>query len=92
MREVSKIVNGKRIIYKKPELLAPAGNLEKLKVAIRYGADAVFVGGKEFSLRSGASNFTLEDIKEAVEFANKYNAAILSLIHISYGSWKQMQG
>ena len=76
MREVSKIVNGKRIIYKKPELLAPAGNLEKLKVAIRYGADAVFVGGKEFSLRSGASNFTLEDIKEAVEFANKYNAAI----------------
>lgn len=76
MREVSKIVNGKRIIYKKPELLAPAGNLEKLKVAIRYGADAVFVGGKEFSLRSGASNFTLEDIKEAVEFANKYHAAI----------------
>lgn len=76
MREVSNIVNGKRIIYKKPELLAPAGNLEKLKVAIRYGADAVFVGGKEFSLRSGASNFTLEDIKEAVEFANKYHAAI----------------
>lgn len=76
MREVGKIVNDKRIIYKKPELLAPAGNLEKLKVAIRYGADAVFVGGKEFSLRSGASNFTLEDIKGAVEFANKYNAAI----------------
>ena len=45
MREVSKIVNGKRIIYKKPELLAPAGNLEKLKVAIRYGADAVFGQG-----------------------------------------------
>lgn len=67
---------GKRIIIKKPELLAPAGNLEKLKVAIRYGADAVFVGGKEFSLRSSASNFTLEDIKEAVSFANKYNAAI----------------
>lgn len=76
MRHVSKIVDGKRIIIKKPELLAPAGNLEKLKVAIRYGADAVFVGGKEFSLRSGASNFTLEDIKEAVSFANEYNAAI----------------
>ena len=82
MREVSKIVNGKRIIYKKPELLAPAGNLEKLKVAIRYGADAVFVGGKEFSLRSGASNFTLEDIKEAVEFAYKYNAAIHATCNI----------
>ena len=76
MRSVSKIINGKRIIIKKPELLAPAGNLEKLKVAIRYGADAVFVGGKEFSLRSSASNFTLEDIKEAVSFADKHNAAI----------------
>lgn len=76
MREVSKIIDGKRVIVKKPELLAPAGNLEKLKVAIQYGADAVFVGGKEFSLRSGASNFTLEDIKEAVAFANDYGAAI----------------
>ncbi len=76
MRKVSKIIDGKRVIIKKPELLAPAGNLEKLKVAIRYGADAVFVGGKEFSLRSSASNFSLEDIKEAVRFANNYNAAI----------------
>ena len=46
MRNVSKVINGKRVIIKKPELLAPAGNLEKLKVAIQYGADAVFVGGK----------------------------------------------
>lgn len=76
MRKVSKIIDGKRVIVKKPELLAPAGNLEKLKVAIKYGADAVFVGGKEFSLRSSASNFSLEDIKEAVTFAKKYNAAI----------------
>ena len=76
MRNVSKIIDGKRVIVKKPELLAPAGNLEKLKVAIKYGADAVFVGGKEFSLGSSASNFSLEDIKEAVTFAKKYNAAI----------------
>ena len=48
MREVSQVINGKRVIVKKPELLAPAGNLEKLKVAILYGADAVFIGGKEF--------------------------------------------
>ena len=68
--------NGKRVFIKKPELLAPAGNLEKLKTAILYGADAVFVGGKEFSLRSAASNFTLEDIKEAVEFANEHGADI----------------
>lgn len=76
MRNVSTIIDGKRVITKKPELLAPAGNLKKLKVAIMYGADAVFVGGKEFSLRSLASNFTLEDIKEAVEFANQYGAKI----------------
>ena len=63
-------------MIKKPELLAPAGNLEKLKTAIIYGADAVFVGGKEFSLRSAASNFSLEDIKEAVTFANEYGAHI----------------
>ena len=50
------------------ELLAPAGDLEKLKVAIIYGADAVFIGGQKFSLRSRASNFTLADIKEGCEF------------------------
>jgi putative protease len=76
MKEISKIINGQRKIIKKPELLAPAGNLEKLKVAIIYGADAVFVGGKEFSLRSSASNFSLEDIKEAVLFAKEYGASI----------------
>lgn len=58
------------------ELLAPAGNLEKLKIAILYGADAVFIGGKEFSLRSRASNFTLEDIKEGCDFAHKHNAKV----------------
>lgn len=76
MREISKWIDGKRVIVKKPELLAPAGNLEKLKVAILYGADAVFVGGKEFSLRSSASNFSIEDIKEAVVFAKEHNAHI----------------
>lgn len=76
MKNVSQIIDGKRKIIKKPELLAPAGNLEKLKTAIMYGADAVFVGGKEFSLRSQASNFTIEDIREAVEFANEYGAHI----------------
>lgn len=76
MRNVSKIVDGKRKIIKKPELLAPAGNLEKLKVAIMYGADAVFVGGKEFSLRSAASNFSIEDIIEGCNFAKEYGAHI----------------
>ena len=61
---------------KKIELLAPAGDLEKLKVALVYGADAVFIGGREFSLRSKASNFTLEEIKEGVEFAHKLNKKV----------------
>ena len=68
-------VNAKRKI-KKPELLAPAGNLEKLKIAVHYGADAVFLGGQEYGLRSNADNFTMEEIKEGVEFANRYGAKI----------------
>ena len=61
---------------KKPELLAPAGNLEKLKIAVHYGADAVFLGGQAYGLRSNADNFTLAEIKEGVEFAKRYNAKI----------------
>lgn len=55
---------------KKPELLAPAGDLERVKVALLYGADAVYIGGTKFSLRSRASNFTLNEIREAVTFAH----------------------
>lgn len=54
----------------KPELLAPAGDLEKLKIALLYGADAVYIGGTSFSLRARASNFTLDSIAKAVEFAH----------------------
>ncbi|MBO3064076.1 U32 family peptidase [Staphylococcus shinii] len=61
---------------KKPELLAPAGNLEKLKIAVHYGADAVFLGGQAYGLRSNADNFTLAEIKEGVEFAQCYGAKI----------------
>lgn len=73
---ISEIRDGKRIIVKKPELLAPAGNLEKLKIAVAYGADAVFIGGQEYGLRSNAGNFTFEEMKEGVEFAKGYNAKI----------------
>ncbi len=55
----------------KPELLAPAGNLEKLKTAVTYGADAVYIGGEEFSLRVAADNFTPEEIAEGVKFAHE---------------------
>lgn len=55
---------------KKIELLAPAGNLEKLKMALLYGADAVFLAGKSFGLRAFSGNFTEEELKEGVEFAH----------------------
>ena len=57
----------------KIELLAPAGDLNRLKVAFAYGADAVFFGGKKYSLRSRASNFSIDDIKEACKIAKEYN-------------------
>ena len=60
----------------KIELLAPAGDLQRLKTAVRYGADAVYIGGRQFSLRSRASNFTLEDIREGAAFAREHGAAV----------------
>lgn len=54
----------------KPELLAPGGSLEKLKAAIEYGADAVYIGGEAFSLRVAAENFTVDEIKEGLKFAH----------------------
>lgn len=76
MKTLTEITSKSKNKVKKPELLAPAGNLEKLKIAVHYGADAVFLGGQEYGLRSNADNFTMEEIKEGVEFANKYNAKI----------------
>lgn len=55
----------------KVELLAPAGNLYKLKIALKYGADAVYIGGEAFSLRTAADNFTPEEMKEGIEYAHK---------------------
>lgn len=65
-----------RVITKKPEVLAPAGTLEKLKTAIRYGADAVYIGGNEFGLRSRAGNFTYDEMREGVVFARSYGACV----------------
>lgn len=60
----------------KIELLSPAGDLERLKIAVLYGADAVYIGGKKFSLRSRASNFDIDAIAEGVKFANAHGARI----------------
>ncbi len=65
MKTLTEINSTSKAKVKKPELLAPAGNLEKLKIAVHYGADAVFLGGQEYGLRSNADNFTLSEIKEA---------------------------
>lgn len=61
---------------KRPEVLSPAGTLEKLKVAVQYGADAVFIGGQAYGLRSRAGNFTFEQMEEGVQFATKYGAKV----------------
>ena len=61
---------------KKPELLVPASSLEVLKTAVRYGADAVYIGGEVFGLRAKAKNFSLEEMKEGVEIAHRYNVKV----------------
>ncbi len=60
----------------KPELLMPAGSLENLKIAVKYGADAVYIGGEFLSLRAKAKNFTFEQMKEGIEFAHQNNVKV----------------
>lgn len=69
---------------KKIEILAPAGSLEKLKFAIDYGADAVYIGGRDYSLRANATNFSLEEIKQALLYAHKNQAKIYVTINILF--------
>ena len=64
------------------ELLAPAGNLEKAKIALMYGADAVYVGGKQFSLRARASNFTIDDLSELAKFAHDLSKKVYVTMNI----------
>ena len=61
---------------KKTELLLPAGNFSRMKYAIAYGADAVYIGGEEFSLRTASGNFSLEEISEAVKYAHERNVRV----------------
>lgn len=67
----------------KPELLIPASNLEVLKVAVTYGADAVYIGGEMFSLRAKAKNFSNEDMKEGIAFAHKYGKKVYVTANIT---------
>ena len=68
----------------KIELLAPAGNLEKLKYAYLYGADACYIGGTDFSLRANAKNFSIEDIQTACEYAHERNKKVYVTVNIIF--------
>ena len=69
---------------RKIELLSPAGDLERLKIALLYGADAVYIGGKEYSLRANANNFSIEEIKEGCAFAHKLNKRVYLTLNIVF--------
>ena len=68
----------------KYELLLPAGDLERLKVAIDYGADSVYIGGYNYSLRANANNFSIDDIKEAVKYAHDRNKRIYVTVNMIF--------
>lgn len=68
----------------KIELMAPAGDIEKLKIALLYGTDIVYIGGKKYSLRANASNFTIEDIKSSCIFAHKLGKKVYVTVNILF--------
>lgn len=68
----------------KIELLSPAGDIERLKVTLLYGADAVYIGGQKYSLRANATNFTIDQIKEGCDFAHKLNKKVYLTLNIVF--------
>ena len=83
--------NRSRQENKMPELLAPAGSFEKMVTAIHYGANAVYCGGKRFSLRAHASNFSEKELAEAVEYAHAKNVKLYVTVNI-FAHQKDLQG
>ena len=69
---------------KRIELLSPAGDLGRLKIALLYGADAVYIGGRDYSLRANATNFSIEEIKEACDFAHKLGKRVYQTVNIVF--------
>ena len=68
--------------FKKPEILAPAGSLSKLKVAIDYGADAVYLGGGRLNLRAFSNNFTFEEIEEGVKYCHDRGRKVYVVVNV----------
>ena len=73
------------------ELLSPAGDLERLKVTLSYGADAVYIGGQKYSLRANATNFSIAEIKEGCDFAHKLNKKVYLTLNIVFHN-EDMEG
>ena len=73
------------------ELLAPSGNLERLKIALLYGADAVYIGGYEYSLRANAINFSRDELKEATLFAHQHGKKVYVTVNIVFHN-KDLEG
>lgn len=69
---------------KKIELLSPAGDLERLKIALIYGADAVYIGGRDYSLRANANNFSKDEIEEACSFAHNLGKKVYLTLNIVF--------
>jgi len=75
----------------RPELLAPAGNFEKLEIAVHYGADAVYLAGKDFSLRNFSGNFTDSELEKAIHFAHEANVKVYLACNIYSRNHEQQQ-
>ena len=69
---------------KKIELLSPAGDLERLKVTLLYGADAVYIGGEKYGLRANATNFTIDEIREGCRFAHALGKKVYLTLNIVF--------
>ena len=69
-------------VFRAPEVLSPAGNLEKLKTAVAYGADAVYMSGKNFGLRTFSDNFTHDEMKEGVEYAHSHGVKCYCTVNV----------
>jgi len=79
---LSKILLGREAVMKKPELLSPAGDIERLKVAFAFGADSVYLGGEAFGMRAKAGNFTLDEIEEGIKHAHSLNKKVYITVNI----------
>ena len=72
---------------KKPELLSPAGDMERLRMAVLYGADAVYLAGESFGMRSFAGNFSPEELSRAVRFAHENGVRVHVTVKTSWSGW-----